>query len=273
MADADSTQITQVLLNLCVNARDAMADGGRLTVSATNLLLDLETAEKHGVSPGPFVLIEVSDEGSGIPPQVQDRIFEPFFTTKPFGTGTGLGLSTVTGILRSHEGFITFDTKPGSGSTFRCYLPARPDAKPAAPQDSVSEEVPRGRGQLILVVDDEASILNVMQHTLEAYGYRPIIAEDGARALALYEKKADEIELVITDMVMPGLDGAALIAAMRRLNPEVRVLAASGKGNGIEEILHQTEVSAFLRKPYSAEQLLMVLDDLFDSSPGDSPPN
>jgi PAS domain S-box-containing protein len=262
LVTGDPTQLNQVLLNLCVNARDAMPNGGRLVITAANTVIDEQYAVMNrGVVSGRYVRLEVTDNGSGMPQEVVDRIFEPFFTTKELGKGTGLGLSTVLGIVRSHGGFVNVYSEPGKGSTFKVYLPAQElDQAGAAPAADRPETATRGHGELILVVDDEASILSVTQQTLEAFGYRVITAEDGAQAIGLYAMHREEVAVVLTDMMMPVMDGPALIAALRRINPGVRVIAASGlNANGNVARATLAGVKHFLAKPYTAEALLGML--------------
>jgi len=257
----DPTQLNQVLLNLCVNARDAMPEGGHLTICVNNRVFD-ETyaAMNRDVSPGRYVEIEVSDEGCGIPRELMDRIFEPFFTTKEIGKGTGLGLSTAIGIVRSHGGFVTVYSEPGRGTTFRVCLPALEDVMARSVSTGVAAEpLPRGSGELVLVVDDEVSILQVTRQTLEAFGYRVLTAEDGARAIGLYALHREDVAVVLTDMMMPVMDGPALIAALRRIDPTVRVIASSGLSANGNLIRNGASVKHFLAKPYSAEALLQTL--------------
>jgi PAS domain S-box-containing protein len=257
----DPIQIHQVLLNLCVNARDAMPDGGRLSISATNVVLDEAFgAANIDAGPGPHVLLQVRDSGSGIPPEIVDRIFEPFFTTKDVSKGTGLGLSTSMAIVKSHQGFIRVDSTPGSGSTFSVYLPARDIARPDPPSAKAVERS-RGSGELILVVDDEAPVRLITRRMLEAFGYRVAIAADGAQALAVYLERKEEIAVVITDMMMPVMDGPTMIRTLRTMNPAIRIIAASGlpqpAGNGQDGA--DSPVRHFLPKPYTADALLSVL--------------
>jgi len=264
----DPTQLHQVLLNLCVNARDAMPDGGVLSISAEEVAIDPQyAAMNRSVKPGDYVVVTVTDSGCGIPRDVLDRIFEPFFTTKEQGRGTGLGLSTVMGIVRSHGGFVNVYSEPGRGSTFKVYLralvegPADPHALPASGED----QLPRGRGETVLVVDDEASILGITQHTLESFGYRVLTAEDGARAIALYAQRKAEIALVLTDMMMPVMDGPTLVHALRSIHPEVKIIGASGLGSNFSGTrMAQLGVDDFLEKPFSADALLRVLRQVLD---------
>jgi len=261
---ADPTQIHQVLLNMCVNARDAMGDGGILTISAENVSLDEYYARMHiEAKPGPYVTISIADTGMGIPANILDRIFEPFFTTKDIGRGTGLGLSTALAIVKSHGGFINVYSEMRKGTTFRVYLPAhRGDG--IAPVVEEGEETPKGDGELILVVDDEPGIREMTKETLEANGYHVITACDGAEAIATYVQRDKEIKVVITDMIMPVMDGAATIRALHMLNPEVAIIASSGfAGEGQTSNLRDTQVRAFLTKPYTANKLLRALNAIF----------
>ncbi|MCR4375267.1 MAG: ATP-binding protein, partial [Acidobacteria bacterium] len=256
----DPTQIHQVLLNLCVNARDAMPNGGTLALDAENKDLDERfAAQCPEAIPGAYVCITVADTGSGIPPAVLDRIFEPFFTTKSFGQGTGLGLSTSLAIVKSHGGFIRVQTSPAEGTRFHIYLPAG-RAVAAAAHQSPATALPSGRGQLVLVIDDEAAVREVTRRTLEAHGYRVLLAAGGAEGVAAYARHQLEIAVVITDMMMPLMDGAATMAALRGINPDVRIIAASG----LPEDAHVKEAGEagaahFLAKPFTAETLLGVL--------------
>lgn len=255
----DATQIHQVLLNLFVNARDAMPDGGALSVSAANVVIDQHYSELSGqADPGPHVRITVDDTGVGIPPDTLEQIFDPFFTTKEVGKGTGLGLSTVSAIVRGHGGFMNVYSEPGQGTSFRIYLPAGDgsgDARSLEPED-----LPRGNGEMILVVDDETSVRDITRQTLEAFGYGVLTATDGADAVAVYGKRGDDIDLVLTDLMMPIMDGPTLIRALRRMDPDVRIVAASGIGaNGSTFRTPDSGVRDFLPKPYTAGTLLQVL--------------
>ncbi len=260
----DTTQLSQVVLNLCVNARDAMPDGGRLTISTRNEVIDAQYAAMYpGATPGRYVIIDVADTGAGIPRDILDRIFEPFFTTKDLRTGTGLGLSTVLGIVRSHGGFVAVRSEVGEGSVFSIALPAGRESTAVAPEFVPSEPVANGHGETILVVDDEPSILTVMTQTLETYGYQVMVAEDGVQAIALYARHRDRIALVITDMMMPGMDGPALATALKRIDPGVRIIAASGLNSSANVARAEAAgVTEFLTKPYSADMLLRKLSEL-----------
>lgn len=254
----DPTQLNQVLLNLCVNARDAMPEGGHLIISATSVELpNPPPALGHEVNPGKYVRIDVADTGCGMSKACIDRIFEPFFTTKDLGRGTGLGLSTALGIIRSHNGFITVNSAAGEGSTFTVHMPVHDEPHAAETPGDEKNQPPLGEGQLILVVDDEEAILSITQQTLNSHGYRTMTAKDGAEAIALYAVHHLDISMVLTDMMMPIVDGPTLIATLYKINPKVRVVAVSG----LHSNTHVAKagilgVEHFLAKPYSANQLL-----------------
>jgi len=262
----DATQLHQVLVNLCVNARDAMPEGGRLSLAVESIDIDSQLAAMFpGASPGPHAVITVADEGCGMDAMTCERIFEPFFTTKELGKGTGLGLSTVIGIVRGHGGFIDVDSTPGKGTAFRVYLPS---AEEAAETDGghrdfdCGEPLPRGNGEHILLVDDEAAILKVSKQTLEAFGYRVTTAEDGTQAMAAYACGRGEIALVLTDMMMPNMDGPSLVRALKRIDPDVRVVAASGlKSGGTIRNVTAYGVKYFLPKPYSADTMIRTVHE------------
>ncbi len=263
----DATQLHQVLLNLCVNARDAMPDGGALTISAENLTIDAQYAgmnpEAH---PGAYVFLQVEDNGSGMPPGIIEKIFDPFFTTKEIGKGTGLGLSTSLAIVKSHGGFVRVYSEPGKGTTFKVYLPA--ETKTSSGETAKpTVELPRGHGEIILVVDDEPSVRLVTQQTLGAFGYRVILAADGAEAVATYATRGAEIAVVLTDMMMPVMDGLATIQVLRKLNPKLPVIAASGlSANEYAAKFASLDVQQFLSKPYTAETLLKVLKQVLSTA-------
>jgi PAS domain S-box-containing protein len=260
IVSADATQIHQVLMNLCVNARDAMPDGGSSAIQAENIFLDENYARMHiEAKAGRFVMISVADTGPGMSPEIQSRIFEPFFTTKEMTKGTGLGLSTALTIVKSHGGFINVYSELHKGSQFTIYLPAL-DKPGGTDVDATQVDLPLGNGELILVVDDEESIREITRGTLETFGYRVVTANDGTEALALYADKKNEIAAVLTDMVMPFMDGPATIRALQRMNPDVRIIAASGLGAGQRGAEGALEgVAVFLNKPYTAEKLLKTL--------------
>lgn len=260
LVEGDPTQLHQILLNLAVNARDAMPRGGTLSLSASNLMLDEHYAGMNlDAKPGPYVVIDVEDTGTGMAPEVIERIFEPFYTTKDLGKGTGLGLSTTLAILKSHGGFVRVYSEMERGTKFRVYLPARPNASPEnySPVDTAP---PRGNNELILVVDDESAIREITRQTLEAAGYRVILASDGADAVAVYAMQRNEIALVLTDMMMPSMDGVAEIQAITRINPDAIIIAASGLGNSaMLSKAANAGVKHFIPKPYTANTLLRTM--------------
>lgn len=264
----DPTQIHQVLLNLCVNARDAMPNGGVLKMGAENVKLDEQYARMHvDAKAGDYVAMQVSDTGMGIPAGVIDKIFDPFFTTKEVGKGTGLGLSTVLAIVRSHGGFINVYSEPGQGTVFTVYLPGQSKQGPSA--DVADRTVlPEGEGELILVIDDEASIREITKETLETYGYEVITANDGAEGVALYSEHKRRVKAVLTDMMMPYMDGEATIRALQKINPGVKIIMASGlTTNGKTLEASHRSVHSFLTKPYTAEKLLKTLRDVLVAPP------
>jgi PAS domain S-box-containing protein len=264
----DPTQVRQMLLNLCVNARDAMPKGGLLTVRGENCVIDeYYAAMNPQARAGRYVRIDVTDTGTGIPPSILGKIFEPFFTTKELGQGTGLGLSTVMAIVKSHDGFINVYSEPGKGTTFKVYLPAMETASEARIRASGKVSVPRGNGETVLVVDDEASIRGITSRTLEAFGCRVLTATDGADAVAVYLEHKDKIDVVLTDMAMPVMDGSALIHALIRINPAVKIIAASGLDtNGTVTESTRGGIKRFLAKPYTAETLLQAVGALLEKS-------
>ncbi len=266
LVTGDPTQLHQVLLNLLVNARDAIKDRGMINLMAENIMLDEElVAMFPGTRPGPHVKFAVSDTGSGIPREVLDKIFDPFFTTKEQGKGTGLGLSTVMGIVKSHGGCVTVYSEPGKGTKFEIHLPATLAA--ASNQVNPTEEaLPAGRGQLVLVVDDEEAIRKVVKHMLTRHGFRVITAADGAEGVAVFAQHRSEVRVILTDMMMPNLDGTSMVRAIRRMNSKVPVIAASGLGSagaaGREDELKTLGVEHRLSKPYSVEKLITTLHEL-----------
>ncbi len=267
----DPIQLNQVLLNLCVNARDSMPEGGRILLRVTNL--HLTDQQNQGITgqfhpPGRYLKLEVVDEGCGMPESVLDRIFEPFFTTKELGKGTGLGLSTVIGIVRSHGGFVRVSSEVNKGSVFEIFLPALSDSQMRESVGAESETLPVGHGELIMIVDDEEAIRLSMRDTLEAFGYRTILAGDGAEAAAMYPGRAEEIAVVITDMMMPVMDGPALIAALLEINPGVKIVGVSGLTSYSDALARGSQGRVhFLAKPYTADDILVLLSKLISNSP------
>lgn len=258
----DPTQIHQAIMNLCVNARDAMPNGGTLTISLQNKdFTTLPPDIDPSTPPGSYVVIEISDTGSGIPLPVQERIFDPFFTTKETGTGTGLGLSTTLAIIKSHGGFIQVHSRPDQGATFRLYFPAHLEALEPTPDPVSPTSSDSGKNHLILLIDDERSIRDVATRILKSKGYQTFLAQDGEEALALYSQNRDKISLVITDMAMPNMDGTTTIQALRKINPDVIIIASSGFPDGdMSEQSPAFRPNAFLHKPYTARTLFDTIE-------------
>jgi two-component system, cell cycle sensor histidine kinase and response regulator CckA len=258
LVSADATQLHQVLMNLCVNARDAMPEGGTLSVTAENILIDELFTQLHlEARVGPYVIITIADTGTGMAADVRERIFEPFFTTKDFGRGTGLGLSTVLGIIKSHGGFVEVLSKVGAGSQFKVYLPAIATTE-VQPKHS-SFDLPLGQGELILVVDDEAPIRQTTQTILETYNYQVLTANDGIDAIAVYAQYQGDVKAVLMDLMMPELGGTAAMRALQKINPQVKVLIASGLGLNYQQAVQELGTKVVLAKPYTAQELLNTL--------------
>ena len=255
-ARGNVTQLHQVLLNLCVNARDAMPDGGKLSLAADNVELSAaEAAEIPEGRPGSYVTVMVSDTGTGMSPAVQAKIFEPFFTTKAEGQGTGIGLPTVLRIVKAHEGFMRVASAAGEGTTFEIFLPrATESASAPAP---VATDIPRGRGELILVVDDERAVRELVGDGLLAHGFRALIAANGDEAIELFNRHREEIRVLLTDNAMPLRDGAQTIAALRSAKPTLPVILASADPE-LETRAEGGRIN-FLRKPFSLEELLTAV--------------
>lgn len=257
--NADPTQLHQVLMNLCVNARDAMPDGGKLTLAAENVRLSEAQAKLNPqAKPGPYVVLTVRDTGEGIPQAIIERIFDPFFTTKPEGKGTGLGLSTVLAIAKNHGGFVTVYSEPGKGSVFKVYLPAA--EAPGATVAADATDVPRGNGELVLLVDDEPGLREATRLVLEENDYRVLTATNGEEGVREFLARRDEVRAVVTDMMMPVMDGMDLIRAIRLVAERLPIVGMSG----LDEIKRRDELAAMgvrevLVKPCEPRLLLQAL--------------
>ena len=270
----DATQVHQVLLNLCVNARDAMPRGGTLRMTASNLHVDSASAATlPGVAPGPFVQINVSDTGEGIPPEIVGRIFEPFFTTKESSQGTGLGLSTVQTIVKNHGGVIKVDTGAGKGTTFHIFLPASPEHGQADEARPAQGPIPAGHGELVLLVDDEGTMREAAKIALAAFGYTVMTAADGNEALSVFSKHKARIAAVITDVMMPSMGGVALARALRSMAPKLPIIAFTGSGDHADcNELASLDVGTVLQKPFHADTLLRTVSALIHPAT-DEPPH
>jgi two-component system cell cycle sensor histidine kinase/response regulator CckA len=261
----DVTQLHQVFMNLCVNARDAMPDGGSLRIAAQNVQFDDITANEFlEAHPGAYLRVTVTDTGKGIPPEIVSRIFDPFFTTKEIGKGTGLGLSAVMGIVKSHGGFVDVSSEVNQGSQFAVYLPASQEAA-IAPDDDT--HLLAGHQETIFVIDDEAAIRSVLATILEINHYQVLTAENGTAALALYQDQWRSIDLVIIDMMMPGIDGATLMPLLQHWNPQVKAIATSGvNAYQTSDLTEKLGFCDFLAKPFSTPDLLNLLRRHLDAS-------
>jgi CheY-like chemotaxis protein len=253
----DSTQLHQVLMNLCLNARDAMPEGGNLSITAENISIDRNYTKMHlDAQIGTYIVLAIADTGLGIKNEFLDRIFEPFFTTKQFSNGTGLGLSTVMGIIKGHGGFITVSSCVGS-TIFKVYLPA---VHTDTYHSSDNREILAGYGEWILVVDDEAAIREITTTSLENHNYNTISASDGVEAMTIYAQHQDKISAAIVDIIVPNMDGATTIRALQKMNPQLPIIAVSGLATSEQIPINKASGhTAFLPKPYTVQQLLTAL--------------
>ena len=260
----DATQIHQILLNLAINAKDAMPEGGLLDISAVNLVIDeAYLQENPQAKVGSYVAISVVDTGVGIAPEVLQQIFEPFFTTKAEDGGTGLGLATVINIVQNHGGFIDVTSQVNQGTQFNVFFPAV-EATNTGPSDSVT--IAQGKKELILIVDDEATIREITKASLEAHNYRVMLAKDGIEAVANYVKNREDIAVVLMNMMMPAMDGMTAIRTLQKINPQVKIIAVSGR-NFTERTFsdRQVNIKNFIAKPYTTQALLQVVKEVVDS--------
>jgi two-component system, cell cycle sensor histidine kinase and response regulator CckA len=262
--NASPSQIDQILMNLAINARDAMPDGGKLIIKTQNTVLDEEFCRLYpGTIPGRNVLLSVADNGKGMDHETLKHIFEPFFTTKGQGKGTGLGLSVVYGIVEKHGGKIICDSKPSLGTTFSIYFPAIGEI--SEDQYAGTNEPTRRQAETIMLVDDEPSFLGIISRTLNRSKYDVITASNGQDALELYKKHREGIRLIVLDLIMPGMDGRECLQALRNMDPKVRVLIASGGLKpGMEESLKDAGARGFIGKPFDMPQLLEKIRKIID---------
>jgi two-component system cell cycle sensor histidine kinase/response regulator CckA len=266
VVEGDEAQIQQALMNICLNARDAMPNGGTLRIASRNQrMIPDQASRQRGMKEGNYIRLTISDTGTGMSPEVRDRIFEPFFTTKAKGQGTGLGLSMVYGIIQNHGGMIEAQSQAGAGSTFTVFLPAIASATLIGEELPPAPEIHQGQ-ETILLVDDEEIIRELGVDILEDRGYRVFSASDGREAVRIYRNRVREIDLVILDVMMPGIGGKETCLQLRAINPHVKVLLSSGYStNGeVGEILKQG-VSGFVQKPYREEELAAKVREVLDA--------
>jgi len=252
------------VMNLVVNARDAMPDGGRVTIETKDVELEDSTAHEETVMVGSYVMLSVTDTGSGMSKETQKRLFEPFFTTKETGRGTGLGLSTTYGIVKQSKGYIWVDSEPGRGTTFKVYLP-RSDAAPAV--QALSSPVPPAKpaSETVLLVEDEAGVRQLSKRILDNAGFRVLEATNGNEAEKLFEHHADSIDLVLTDVVMPGCGGPELLGRLQVHRPDLKVLYMSGYTE--QSAAHTAGFDRglpFVQKPFSSSELLRQVREALD---------
>jgi len=267
MVNADPGQIEQILMNLAVNAKDAMPDGGKLIVETANVILDQDYCKIHRVAnPGSYVQLTVTDTGHGIDKMTIEHIFEPFYTTKETGKGTGLGLATVYGIVKSHNGHIVCYSEPDEGTTFKIYLPTI-DSTQEARKTEEHLTAPEGGSETILLVDDEEPIRGLGTQILEEFGYTVLTAADGESALQLYSKKQKKIDLVILDLIMPGMGGKLCLLELLKINLEAKVAIASGYSpDGPTREILKNGAKGFISKPYDLRQMLKVIREVLDQN-------
>jgi two-component system cell cycle sensor histidine kinase/response regulator CckA len=268
---ADAGQVEQVIMNLAVNARDAMTTGGALTIETEDVELDEHYVRQHaGVEPGPYVMLAVSDTGHGMSPEVQARIFEPFYTTKERGKGTGLGLGTVHGIVKQSGGFIYVYSEPGRGTTFKVYLPCfKTEANAPAPQPATAEMV--GGSETIMLAEDEAGLRSIVGMLLKGLGYSVLVAEHGAEALRISDEHGGPIDLLVTDVIMPGIGGRELADRLVQLRPSLKVLYLSGYTD--DSVIAQGVLAnemAFLQKPFAGADLARKVREVLETAPADA---
>jgi CheY-like chemotaxis protein len=261
----DPVQIDQILANLCVNARDAIDGVGKVTIETENVVLDEAYCAEHvGAVPGEYAMLSVSDDGSGMDKEILANVFEPFFTTKEVGKGTGLGLSTVYGIVKQNQGYIDVYSEPGKGTTCKIYLP-RQGVEAEAVTGEAEDHVPRGRGETILIVEDEASVLKVAKKVLKKLGYTVLAAGSPGEAMDMARGYAGEIHLLMTDVVMPEMNGKELAEEIAAIRPNTKTLFMSGYT--VNAVAHQGIVDKavrFIQKPFTSDSLARKVREVLD---------
>jgi two-component system, cell cycle sensor histidine kinase and response regulator CckA len=260
---ADPSQIGQILMNLGVNARDAMPDGGMLSIQTANVKLDEEYCSEHlETKPRGYVLLTVLDTGQGMDQKTLSHIFEPFYTTKETGKGTGLGLATVYGIVSQHGGHITCNSEPGLGTTFKIYFPTVAEERDS--ETPAIERPIRGGNETILLVDDEEALRDLGTILLTRFGYEVVTANDGIEALEIYQREKDRIALILLDLIMPEMDGKQCLGEILRVNPNAKVVLASGYSEAGPAISATAGAKGYIQKPYDMRQLLTTVRDILD---------
>ena len=270
--DGDAVQLEHVLFNLGINAKDAMPNGGKIVIGTRNIRLDEAFCRSHvGVKPGAYVELSFTDTGHGMDRDTLERIFEPFYTTKGVGSGIGLGLAIVYGIVQSHRGIILCESSPAAGTTFRIYLPVQERAG-AAPEKEARKKADYRGAETIIIVDDEPDILDIGQNTLEQFGYTVLMARSGEEAVETYARRGREIDLVILDLGMPGMGGEKCLQELLTMNPSVKVLIASGYAatQTVQGIL-EVGASGFMAKPYRLEDMLKKVREVLDGEKDEVP--
>lgn len=264
--EADPSQIEQVILNLAINGRDAMPRGGKLTIETADVTFDEEYCRRHtGAKPGNYVMLSITDTGIGMEKETQARVFEPFFTTKEAGKGTGLGLATVYGIVKQSGGFIWLYSEPGEGTTFKVYLP-RVEKPLTSDASRAVQDVPGG-GEIVLLVEDEEALRTATQEFLSSKGYKVFAAGNAAEALAIGEEQMPKLDIVVTDIVMPGLRGPELAVRLKRKHPQLRVIYMSGYPEGTQDTREFGRGTIFLQKPFTLATLAQKLREVLISLP------
>ena len=261
--NADPTQVQQILMNLCINSKDAMPGGGRIEIRTFMDEVDNSTNAKYmSAKPGTYVTMQITDNGSGMVKEVLEHIFEPFYTTKEVGRGTGLGMSIIYGIMKSHKGFINVYSEKGIGTTMKLYFPASGSLEEK--NNLLEESLPEGT-ETVLIVDDEETILNLAQSILGDYGYKCILALDGKSGLEIYKKDNANIDLVILDVVMPGINGIETYKEMKKINSNLRALISSGFNLEDNANLIELGVDGLVSKPYSSKELTITVRKVLDA--------
>ena len=263
--EVDRSQIEQVMVNLYLNSWQALEYRGTIQVKTENTILDDAFVKPYDVLPGKYVSVSVADSGTGMDKQIQKRVFEPFFTTKEMGKGTGMGLASAFGIIKNHNGIINFKSAPGKGTRFSIYLPA---SQLSAETDTTPEETVRMGTETILIVDDEKHVLDACEAMLNRLGYRTILAQNGSAALDIFQKEKENIDLVILDMIMPGMDGRTVYRRLKEINMEIKVILSSGYSitDSVREILVNGRCE-FIQKPFSLSQISLIIRELLDRQP------